>query len=563
MPLPLLATSVLAFLAVGYLAYGRFVARRLRLDPGAVTPAVAHADGRDYVPTRPFYLLGQHFSAIAAAGPIVGPIAACLLFGWLPCVLWIALGAVLVGAVHDLTALVASVRHGGRSIAELARQHLGRRAWLTLVGFVWIALVYVIVAFTDVTVETFLGKTEELEALAAPFNKGGAVALAAVTYLLLAMTMGLVQRALRPPLWLLTAVFVPATLGAIWLGTEASTWVVLDRTTWRVAILAYCFVASLLPCWLLLQPRGYLGGFVLYLALAAGVLGMFFGGYAVEQPAFRGFVDAKTGLTLFPFLFVTIACGACSGFHGLVCGGTTSKQVSNEVHCRPVGYGAMLLEAFVALVALATIVTLPVASGTPGVVYGEGIARFLTDVLALGPHAALVALTFGLMAFSTFVFDTLDVGTRLGRYLLQELTGRRGRLAAVVATALTAGVPLAVVLSGEEGGWRKFWLLFGSSNQLLAAMTLLAASVWLRRVGRPVWFTLAPALFVLAITVWALGKHVVDGWDALRSKGFDVTALNGVVAAVLLVLAASFAGEVGRAWRRPAPPRETAPAPAA
>jgi carbon starvation protein len=553
MPLPALALAVLAVLGVGYAVYGRFVARRFGLDPARATPAVLRSDGSEYVPTPPFYLLGQHFSAIAAAGPILGPILACLAFGWLPCVLWIALGAVLIGAVHDFSALVASVRHGATSIAEIARRNLGPRAWLSLVAFVWIALVYVIVAFTDVTAQTFLGKTEELRSVAGPFHKGGAVALAATTYLGLAMLMGVVQRALRPPLWLLTVLFVPATLGAIWLGTQASTTLLFDLSTWRVAILVYCFVASLLPFWLLLQPRGYLGGFVLYLALGAGVLGMFFGGYEVRQPAFRGFTDATTGQTLFPFLFVTIACGACSGFHGLVCGGTTSRQVASEPHCRPVGYGAMLLEAFVALVALATVLVVPSAAGrSPGVVYGDGIAGFLTSTV-LGEGAFAFAATFGAMAFSTFIFDTLDVATRLGRYLLQELFGRRGGASAVLATAATAGVPLLVLLSGEEGAWRRFWVLFGASNQLLAALTLVSATVWLRRSGRRAWFTLWPAVFVMAMTVWALGKHVVDGWTAWRARGFDVVALNGAVAALLLLLAASFTLEAVRAARRGAP----------
>ena len=554
MALPALAIAVLAFLAVGYRVYGRMVARRWRLDPDAVTPAVAKADGADYVPTAPFYLLGQHFSAIAAAGPIVGPIAACLAFGWLPCVLWIALGAVLVGAVHDLSALVASVRHGGQSIAEIARRHLGGRAWLSLVAFVWIALVYVIVAFTDVTVATLLGTTEEQRAAAGGYDKGGAVAFSATAYLLLALAMGAAQRWLRPPLWLLTVVFVPATLGAIWLGTESSTLLVLDAATWRALLLAYCFVASLLPFWALLQPRGYLGGFVLYLTLAAGTLGMLFGGYEVAQPAFRGFTDAATGQTLFPFLFVTIACGACSGFHGLVCSGTTSKQVARETHCAPVGYGAMLLEAFVALVALATVLVLPSgAEKEPGVIYGEGIARFLTDGLGLSAGAARVAAVFGLMAFSTFVFDTLDVATRLGRYLLQELTGRRDRAAAVLATLATAGVPFLVLLGSEPGGWRRFWVLFGASNQLLAALTLVSATVWLRRTGRPAWFTFWPAAFVMAATVWALLVRVRDGAAALRAGAGGVVALNGAVASVLLLLAASFVWEAVRAVRRPAP----------
>jgi carbon starvation protein len=551
MPLPVLALSVLAFLALGYRVYGRLVARRIGVDPGRPPPAVVSRDDVDYVPTPPFYLLGQHFSAIAAAGPIVGPILACLAFGWLPCVLWIALGAVLVGAVHDLSALLASVRHGATSIAEIARRNLGRRAWLSLVAFVWLALVYVIVAFTDVTVNTFLGATEELAGARGPFNKGGAVAFAATTYLVLAAVMGLVQRTLRPPLWLLTLVFVPATLGAVWLGTQASTVLLLSRETWRVAILAYCFVASLLPFWILLQPRGYLGGFVLYLALASGVLGMLFGGFEVRQPAFRGFTDA-TGDGLFPFLFVTIACGACSGFHGLVCSGTTSKQLANEAHGRPVGYGAMILEGFVALVALSTVLILPSgAKGDPGTLYANGIGTFLERTLGVDPT---FAMTFGLLAFSTFVFDTLDVATRLGRYLLQELFGARGRPSALLATLATAGTPLAILWASEPEGWRRFWKLFGASNQLLAALTLLSASVWLKRSGRPAWFTLWPAVFVMTMTVWALGSFVEKGFAAVSKGGFDVTAMNGAVALVLLALAASFTWEAVRAVRRPPVP---------
>ena len=208
---------------------------------------------------------------------------------------------------------------------------------------------------------------------------------------------------------------------------------VLDAKTWAVLILGYCFVASLVPVWALLQPRGYLGGFVLYLALAVGVVGIFLGGFPIEQQAFRGFqLPGPTG-ALFPFLFVTIACGACSGFHGLVCSGTTSKQIAREPHCKPIGYGAMLLEAFVALIALATIMIVApadVAGKAPGAVYGQGLGRFLTVII--GDQHLAFAITFGAMAFSTFVFDTLDVTTRLGRYILQELLGwqgprRRGR----------------------------------------------------------------------------------------------------------------------------------------
>ena len=346
MSLPILAGSVIAALLVAYRVYGRLVAAQYRLDDGTVTPAVELCDGVDYEPTPPFYLFGQHFSAIAAAGPIVGPIAACLQFGWLPCLLWIVLGGIFIGAVHDFSALVASVRHQARSIAEIVKENLSRRAWVALMCFIWLALIYVIVAFTDVTASTFLGRIEELDGVQVGFNAGGAVAFASVTYLSLAIAMGLWQRFGNPPLWLLTAIFVPATLAAVWLGTQFSDVLALQgpsaQKTWGAILLVYCFVASLLPVWMLLQPRGYLGGFVLYLVLAAGVIGVFAGGFTVAQPAFKGFEVGGLSGSLFPFLFVTIACGACSGFHGLVCGGTTSKQIARETHCHPVAIASPL-----------------------------------------------------------------------------------------------------------------------------------------------------------------------------------------------------------------------------
>src|SRR6266545_173846 len=265
---------MLAVLFVGYRLYGGWIARQYQLDDATPTPAVVCNDGVDFVPTRPFYLLGQHFSAIAAAGPVAGPILACQQFGWLPCLLWIGLGVIFIGAVHDFSNLIASVRHQGRSTAEIIRLYLGRRAWLAMMAFIWIALVYVILAFTDITASTFVGRTEDLEGMTFAFNQGGAVALASVLYLALSIVMGLVDRYLRPPLWLTTLVFVPATLGCVWLGTRYSTALVADGTTWGVLILAYCLVASLVPVWVLLQPRGYLGGFVLYMALAIGVAGI-------------------------------------------------------------------------------------------------------------------------------------------------------------------------------------------------------------------------------------------------------------------------------------------------
>jgi len=533
--LALLAGVFLVVLALGYRFYGGLIARRYQLDPGVKTPAVRLEDGRDFVPTRPFYLMGQHFSAIAAAGPIAGPILACQQFGWGPCVLWIGFGVIFIGAVHDFSALVASVRHDARSIAEVVRVHLGRNSWLAIMSFIWLALIYVIIAFVDLTAGAFTSKPGP--ATSPDFNPGGAVALAGTTYIGLAVVMGLVDKFLRPPLWLQTIIFVPATLVLVWLGTHMSQVLLFSWTTWVVLILIYCFVASLVPMWALLQPRGYLGGFVLYMALAVGVAGIFFGGFEVKQPAFTGFQSSATGAPvgyLFPFLFVTIACGACSGFHGLVCTGTTSKQIATETDCKPIGYGAMLLEGFVAIIALGTIMIASkseIAGLKPDAVYSLGLGRFLTSLI--GEQHAAFATTFAAMALSTFIFDTIDVGTRLGRYILQELFHWEGRVAAAVTTGITVGLPLVVLLGTGSGSFRTFWTLFGSSNQLLAGLTLLAVTVWLRRSGRRAWYTLLPTVFILLITLVAL---VLQTYDYFRQGG-TLGIINGVVAVVLMALA--------------------------
>lgn len=543
MELPALAACVVAVLVLGYRFYGRWVSRQFSLDDSVVTPANRKADGVDFVPTKPFYLFGQHFSAIAAAGPIVGPILACQQFGWLPCILWIGFGVVFIGAVHDVATLVASVRHDARSIAEVVKIHLGRRAWLTILAFIWLALIYVIVAFVDITATTFVTGDADTKGLDFTFNQGGAVALSALLYLGLALLMGTIDRLWKPPLWLMTAIFVPATLFVVWFGTQHSTLVKLDWQTWTILIMGYCAIASITPMWLLMQPRGYLGGFVLYGALLVGVIGIFFGGFDIQQPSWKGFSGLSGTATMFPFLFVTIACGACSGFHGLVCSGTTSKQIDRESHCHPIGYGAMLLEAFVALIALATIMI--VADGGPkagpGAIYAQGIAKFVTLVIGDSKANVLIATTFGAMALSTFIFDTLDSATRLGRYVLQELFGAEGKVAAVIATLATCGVPLLFLR--KQGSYALFWQLFGTSNQLLASLSLLAISVWQyrsgRRAGKVPWFTAVPMAVMLAVTATSL---VLQARSLFDTAAGSAPWINGLVSVVLLALAAVLVG---------------------
>jgi len=512
------------------------VARGIGLDDARATPAQSLEDGVDYVPTPPFYLFAQHFSAIAAAGPVAGPIIACQAFGWLPCLVWIALGVVLIGAVHDMTTLAASVRHHARSIAEIVREHLGGAAGTAMMAFIWIALLFVITAFADITAATFVAGTDELRETGTTFRPGGAVAAAGTMYLLLAILLGFVQRFLRPPLWLVTVVFVPATIALAWLGTHLSDLLALDHRSWGLVILAYCAIASLVPVWALLQPRGYLGGFVLYTALAIGLMGVLFGGYEIRQPAFRTWDAGGMTGSLFPFLFVTIACGACSGFHGLVASGTTSKQIARESHVCRIGYGAMLAEGFVALIALVTIMIVSQEETrglSPGTIYGNGIGSFLT--LLIGEERRAFAITLGAMAFSTFVFDTLDVCMRLGRYILQEMFGWRGWTGAVAATVVTGALPLYFLLATPEGSWVKFWTLFGASNQLLAGLSLLGVTVWLAKARRRIAWTLVPMIFVLGITLWALLLLVAGNLRA--SRGLDLELVNALAAAILLGLA--------------------------
>lgn len=536
MSLPVIATVFIAFITLGYFRYGAWVAAQFELDASKRTPAHEFRDDVDYVPTNPFYLFAQHFSAIAAAGPIAGPIVACQHFGWLPSLLWITLGVVFIGAVHDFSTLTCSVRHHAHSIADITREQLGTRAGKAMMVFIWLALIYIIVAFTDITAGSFVSSPEELRGLELRFHPGGAVAWASVSYLLLSILLGLVERYLKTPLWLNTIIFVPATFAVCWAGTYFSHWFQFSQVSWALIICVYCFLASLLPVWLLLQPRGYLGGYVLYSVLVLGVIGLFFSGRPIAQPAFTGFhLDKMTG-SLFPFLFVTIACGACSGFHGLVCSGTTSKQIDNEAHLHPVGYGAMLAEGFVALISLGIIMMMApadVAGLKAGTIYGRGIGEFLT--LLIGKENLPFAMTFGAMAFSTFVFDTLDVSTRLGRYLIQELFKIEGKSGALFATLLTILPAMLILYKTDTGMWAQFWSLFGAANQLLAGLSLLVISAWLHQNHKRLAFTLVPMIFVLTTTLVALVQLVRSNIEAAR--GLDLALFNALTSLALILLA--------------------------
>jgi carbon starvation protein len=558
----LVLISVVA-LAAGYFLYGRFVVRGFGLDDSRPTPACEINDGVDYVPARASMLLGQHFSAIAAAGPIVGPILAGLWFGWLPAALWIVLGAIFIGGVHDFSSLAASVRHKAGSMGEIVRQHMSPTAHKLFLTFVWLALVYVIIAFTDITAQTF-------KTVARDEAFGPGVAVSSILYLALGVLMGVLMRSGRLKLGAATAIFVPAVVAVIWLGTRLpasweQTLAAVPVKGWEVALLVYCFVASLVPMWLLLQPRGYLGGWFLYLTIFVGLAGTLFGGYGIEYPAVNldGLKSVVNGKLVFPILFITVACGACSGFHGIVSGGTTSKQIQKESDARPVGYGAMILEAVVAILALATVMMLPkgdpMLKSDPNLIYANGLATYMGLV---GVKYSL-ALAFALLAFSTFVYDTLDVSTRLARYILQELLGWRSRTGSVVATFVTLLLPLIFLMLTKEKGYLVAWPIFGTSNQLLASLTLLAISVWLAKTGRHALVTLVPMVFMLGMTIWALVLQVRPLWSAViagQAGAMKPDALiSGIVGSVLLALTAWLAVEACRTFTG----RRATPAPVA
>lgn len=535
MNLALITIAFSSLLGLSYYFYGRYLAAVFGLDDNIKTPAHTKADSKDFVATAKFYLFGQHFSAISAAGPIAGPILACSIWGWLPCLIWICFGVIFIGAVHDFSILTASMKHEGKSIADITRKYLGNKAGLAMLLFIWIALIYVIIAFTELTASSFVGVSEELSATKTWFNPGGAVAAAAIMYLTLSIFLGLVERYIKPPLWLSTIIFVPLSFFAVFVGSKFSTVFILDLKTWSLLILGYCFIASLLPVWLLLQPRGYLGGFFLYTVIAIGLFGILFGDFEIKQSSI--ILENSSGLfseNLFPFLFVTIACGACSGFHGLVCSGTTSKQISKESHSKSIGYGAMLCEAVVAIIALATIMIwsrADIAGLKPGAIYSKGIGEFICTLI--GKEYIKLATVFGAIAFSTFIFDTLDVSTRLGRYLLQELFGFKGTLSNILMTLATIFFPFIFVFLAQSDSYIAFWTLFGASNQLLAALTLLTISAWLYKRGKNFYYTLLPMAFILFITLWALSKIAIHNF----STGSDsIQLINGLVAIVLILL---------------------------
>ncbi|MDH3214821.1 MAG: carbon starvation protein A [Candidatus Krumholzibacteria bacterium] len=519
--------------ALAYRIYGAFLDRQFTVEPSRKTPAHTHFDGVDYVPTRTPVLMGHHFSSIAGAGPIVGPIIAVAFFGWLPAVLWIILGAIFVGGVHDYSALVVSIRHRARSIAQVAKRMMSPLAHRLYLAFIWLAMVYVLVAFVDLT--------------AGSFAADGGVASSSAMYILLALIMGFAVARLNLSLVRASLIFVPLVFFAIYLGQQfpfASPPPLAHgdpKTTWTVILLAYCFVASVTPVWVLLQPRDYLSSYLLIGCILGGLGGIALGRHTLDTQAFLGF-NTNIGF-LFPALFITIACGACSGFHSVVASGTTSKQLNDERSARPVAYGSMLVEGLLALISVSAIVVAggTLAERTPTTVFASGMGTFLAS---LGIPQAL-GTSFGLLALSTFLLTTLDTGTRLSRYVFEEFFNIWGKKAHFIATAATLILPLWLALTEYRDAqgqvipvWRAIWPVFGATNQLLGALALITVGVWLKRTGRRTVFVIIPMVFMFAVTLLALAMLV---WKN------DILVIR-TIALFLFALAATLIFEAVRAF---------------
>ena len=493
LPFILLSSSLIFLFA--YRLYGKFLSNRCGLDDSRETPAKSQEDGVDYSPTRASVLFGHHFSSIAGAGPIVGPILAATYFGWGPTWIWILVGAIFVGGVHDFGSAFMSLRNQGRSIADVMKGLVGERAGKLFLIFVLFALVYVIIVFLDLTANTFTTQP--------------AVATASGWFILVAVVFGLLLRSGRFSLSQLAWIFFPLTFLGLGIG-HYFPMISLSKDTWIGITLAYCFCAAVLPVGILLQPRDFLSAGFLYAILALGAVGMLTAGESLQLPAFIAWESEKLGM-LVPFLFITVACGACSGFHSIVASGTTSKQIRQESDTRRVTYGSMLLEGVLAVFALACVAVLTVgereSGGTPVAIFATGASKFFA---ALGIPAK-IGVEFAMLAISTFLLTTLDTCTRLTRFLIEELFSWRNQASRYLGTVGALLLPALLVFQsfpGPDGQlmpvWKAIWPLFGATNQLLAAFALLTFVVFLKVRGTAFGFALWPAILMIIMPMIAL-----------------------------------------------------------
>ena len=486
--LVLIIGSIVVFL-VGYVTYGGYLAKQWGVDPTIKTPAHEMNDGIDYVPTKPAVLLGHHFASIAGAGPINGPIQAAI-FGWVPVFLWIVLGSIFVGGVHDYGSLFASVRHKGKSIGEVIHANMGKKGMMLFSIFAWLTLLLVVAAFTNIVASTFASVP--------------AAASSSLMFIVLAIVFGYLVYRKGVSLKIGTIFGVIILFLCVYLGYIFP--IQLSLNTWIIILMVYIFAASTAPVWILLQPRDYLNSFLLYAMIAGAVIGIVIFNPSVQLPAVTGF--NVNGQLMFPMLFVIVACGAISGFHSLVGSGTTSKQVDNEKDTKLIGYGAMLIEGVLAVIALITAAYVSntelteLLKGGPVNVFSSGVGTFMSKFgIPFDIGKSFVAL-----AVSAFALTSLDTATRLGRFIFQEFFDDPEKEKPSVLTNMYVSTAITVLIGGylAAGGYARIWPIFGSANQLLAALSLLAIAVWLKKVGRNYHMLTIPMIFMLVVTLTAL-----------------------------------------------------------
>ena len=528
-------------LGAGYLFYGRWLANKWGLDPKAKTPAYTHEDGQDYVPSSKLTVFAHQFSSIAGAGPVTGPILASV-FGWVPVLLWLLIGGLFFGAVQDFGALYASVKNEGKSMGMIIEKYIGRTGRKLFMLFCWLFTLLVMAAFTDMVAGTFVGKGVEGMTKATSYANSAAASIS-MLFIVVAIIFGLIQKkAGKMKEWVRAVVAIALLVVMFVIGMKLPMYA--TKTTWIYIVMAYLFLASVMPMWLLMEPRDYMTTFMLLGMIIGAVVGVIAEHPTMKLNAFNGFnVD---GSYLFPTLFVTIACGAVSGFHSLVSSGTSSKTISNEKDMPMVGYGAMVVESLLGVVALVVVGAVAVngtkPEGTPFSIFSTGVAGFF-EKFGIPVQVATVFMT---MCVSALALTSLDSVARIGRMSFQELfygdttdTSKMPGWQKVLtnkyfATIITLFFGYLLTL----GGYNNIWPLFGSANQLLAALVLIALAVFLKTTGRTGWTLYIPMFVMLAVTFTALIQKTIALVSNIAGgqATFLVDGLQFIVAILLMVL---------------------------
>ena len=553
----LIILAAIVLLVIGYVAYGSWLAKQWGIDPSRPTPANTRGDGVDYVPAHPAVLMGHHFSSIAGAGPINGPIQASV-FGWLPVFLWCVIGGIFFGGLQDFGSLFASIRHDGKSVGEIIKDSMGERAKKLFTVFALLVLVLVVASFVNVVAGTFFTADDagQFGFVGGPTNNQ-TTAIISVLFIVLAVFYGLLTNRGGMKTGPATAIGIVGIVLITILGLNVG--FAMNRTAWIVFIGAYIAIASLIPVWIMLQPRDYLSSFLLYAMMAIAVFGILFAAFAgtatFQLSAFTGFNNEKLGF-MFPALFITVACGACSGFHSLISTGTSSKQIANEAHAKPIGYGSMLIESalgIISLIAVGMVFSKYTAGdfGSPSAAFGAGIATMFGPEGSTQYNVIAALLT---LAVSVFALTSLDSATRLSRFMFSELFLKDGEASYKDADGIRkflahplVGTLLMVIVGCVLGGLSlsQIWGLFGAANQLLAGIALLAVCCWLGEVGKNNKMFFIPMCFMLIATVTSLIMTIfkkfgmIGGGEAAWGDYFQlIFAIAMVVLAIILVFEA-------------------------